>query len=185
MLALCQCCTDINHEISKNTDSIHEAGLTSREATHIVAQSSSLLCYSEQLSKLVFCNRRPFMVTYTFALAANKATTRFQLYLKSAVWSVTHFLQSWINNHHAVIRSELDCIISIILSADSQMSSIFSPHKLFFRMHIYWHRSTVKTVIWLAIHMHKGTDELPVYQRVAATTDSRKSEDHDITDKLL
>jgi hypothetical protein len=33
----------------------------------------------------------------------------------------------------------------------SQKGSIFLPHKLFFRTHIYWHGSTVKTVIWQAI----------------------------------
>jgi hypothetical protein len=52
-------------------------------------------------------------------------------------------------------------------------------------MHIYLHRSTVKSIIWQAIHTHKGTNELLIYQRTAATADSQNSEDHDITDILL
>jgi hypothetical protein len=39
---------NVNCEISRNTDCTCEAGLTFMEAIHIIAQSLSLLCYSEQ-----------------------------------------------------------------------------------------------------------------------------------------
>jgi hypothetical protein len=38
-----------------------------------------------------------------------------------------------------------------LLSVGSQISSVFPPHKLFFRSHIYQHGSVVKTVILQAI----------------------------------
>jgi hypothetical protein len=78
-----------------------------------------------------------------------------------------------------------------LLSVDSQISSIFPPHKLFFMMHVYWHGSVVKTVILQTIaHVQRhqyitGISAYFDYMRIADTTDSQKLEDRvDITDKL-
>jgi hypothetical protein len=77
-----------------------------------------------------------------------------------------------------------------LLSVGSQISFVFPPHKLFFRMHIYRHGSVFKTVILQAVaHVqrhHRITGILAYFDcmRVADTIDSQKSEDRDITDKL-
>jgi hypothetical protein len=77
-----------------------------------------------------------------------------------------------------------------LLSVGSQITFIFTPHKLFFRTHIYRHGSVVKTVILQAIAHARmrqritGASAYFDYMRVANTINSQKSEDNDNTDKL-
>jgi hypothetical protein len=77
-----------------------------------------------------------------------------------------------------------------LLSLSSQMSFTFLPHKLFFLKNIHQHRSTVKT--YLANYCTYA--KAPVcylyfgiiyYTLVADIINSQKSEDCNITDKLL
>jgi hypothetical protein len=77
-----------------------------------------------------------------------------------------------------------------LLSVSSQMSFTFPPHKLFFLKNIYQHGSFVKTYL-----ANYGTyEKAPMcyryfstiyYKLIADIINSQKSEDCNITDKLL
>jgi hypothetical protein len=75
-------------------------------------------------------------------------------------------------------------------SVGSHISFVFPPHKQFLRMHIYQHGLLVKTTFLQAItlsqkHQHiSGILAYFDYMTVSQTTDSQKSADSDITDKL-
>jgi hypothetical protein len=77
-----------------------------------------------------------------------------------------------------------------LFSVSSQISFIFTPHKLFFRTHIYQRGTVVKTVSLQATahvrrHQHiTGMSAYFDYMRIANTIDFQKLEHYDITDKL-
>jgi hypothetical protein len=120
MLTLCPFCTNVNHEISRNTESIHKAGSRVNFYGDNPHHHTKSVCASLQWTIIIvsiyFVTAAFYMATYAFVLPTNKATImRFLLQLSSEAQSVTHFLQSWINNHHhAIIQSQLASKISIV-----------------------------------------------------------------------
>jgi hypothetical protein len=90
MLLLCPFSANINQEVSRNTDNVHEAQLTSKEATCLIAQNQSWLSHIYRYTN-VKVNVSSTNMTSILQLMDHEVITNYEENFQSVETTDTHW----------------------------------------------------------------------------------------------